>query len=62
MEFVTDVKTMEASDIIEPGRVFGHTKGKFTIPLAPNVFVYRELPADHYRDLNRIFERKFIRR
>lgn len=61
MEFVTDVKTMEASDKIEPGRVFGHTKGNFTIPLAPQVIVYRELPEARYKELNRIVERKFIR-
>jgi iron(III) transport system substrate-binding protein len=62
LEFVTDVKTMEASDKIEHGRVFGHTKGNFTIPLAPNVFVYRELSEGRYKELNRIVERKFIRR
>jgi iron(III) transport system substrate-binding protein len=61
MEFVTSVKTMEASDKIEPGRAFGSTKGKFTIPLAPANFVYRELPPDKYRELNRIVERKLIR-
>lgn len=61
MEFVTDVKTMEASDKIEPGRVFGHTKGNFTIPLASDMFVYRELPQERYRELNRIVERKLIR-
>jgi hypothetical protein len=52
---------MEASDKIEPGRAFGSTKGKFTIPLAPANFVYRELPPDKYRELNRIVERKLIR-
>jgi iron(III) transport system substrate-binding protein len=62
LEFVTDVKTMEASDKIEHGRVFGHTKGTFTIPLAPDVFVYRELSEARYKELNRIVERKFIRR
>ena len=62
MEFVTDVKTMEASDKIEKGRVFGHTKGNFTIPLAKDMFVYRELPDARYKELNRIVERKFIRR
>ena len=61
MEFVTDVKTMEASDKIEKGRVFGHTKGNFTIPLAKDMFVYRELPDARYKELNRIVERKFIR-
>lgn len=61
MEFVTDVGTMEASDKIEPGRVFGNPKGKFTIPLSPATFVYRELPQDSYRALNRIVERKLIR-
>jgi hypothetical protein len=30
--------------------------------LAPNVFVYRELPEARYKELNRIVERKFIRR
>lgn len=62
MEFVTDLKTMEASDKIEPGRVFGYKKGNFTIPLASDIFVYRELPDAKYRELNRIVERKFIRR
>jgi iron(III) transport system substrate-binding protein len=61
MEFVTDVATMEASDKIEPGRVFGDTKGTFAIPLAPKIFVYRELPPDRYKELNRIVERKLIR-
>ena len=61
MEYVTNVSTMEASDKVEPGRVFGHTKGKFTIPLASNVFVYPEIPQDQFRELNRIVERKFIR-
>lgn len=61
LEYVTDVKTMEMSDKIEPGRVFGHTKGSFTIPLAPNVFVYPAIPQERYRELNRIVERKFIR-
>jgi ABC-type Fe3+ transport system substrate-binding protein len=61
LEFVTDVKTMEASDKVEPGRVFGHAKGKFTIPLAPDVFVYPAIPSDRYKDLNRIVEQKFIR-
>jgi iron(III) transport system substrate-binding protein len=61
MEFVTSVKTMEASDKIEPGRAFGSLSGKFTIPLTPANFVYRELPPDKYRELNRIVERKLIR-
>jgi iron(III) transport system substrate-binding protein len=61
MEFVTSVKTMEASDKIESGRAFGSLTGKFTIPLTPANFVYRELPADKYRELNRIVERKLIR-
>lgn len=61
MEFVTDVKTMQASDKIEPGRVFGHSKGTFTIPLAPNVFVYPAIPEARYKELNRIVEQKFIR-
>ena len=62
MEYVTDVKTMETSDKVEPGRVFGHTKGQFTLPLAKNVFVYPAIPPDQFRELNRIVERKFIRR
>ena len=61
MEYVTQVKTMEASDKVEPGRVFGHTKGQFTIPLAANVFVYPEIPPEQFKELNRIVERKFIR-
>jgi iron(III) transport system substrate-binding protein len=61
MEFVTSVKAMEASDKIEPGRAFGSLSGKFTIPLTPANFVYRELPPDKYRELNRIVERKLIR-
>ena len=61
MEYVTHAKTMEASDKVEPGRVFGHTKGEFTIPLASNVFVYPEIPPEQYKELNRIVERKFIR-
>jgi ABC-type Fe3+ transport system substrate-binding protein len=62
MEYVTDVKTMEASDKVEPGRVFGHTKGKFTIPLASDVFVYPAIPPEQFKQLNRLVERKFIRR
>ena len=61
MEYVTSVKTMEASDKVEPGRVFGHTKGNFTIPLAKNVFVYPAIPPEQFKELNRIVERKFIR-
>ena len=61
MEYVSSVKTMEASDKIEPGRVFGHTKGTFTIPLAPNVFVYPAISPEQFKELNRIVERKFIR-
>jgi iron(III) transport system substrate-binding protein len=61
MEFVTDAATMEASDKIEPGRVFGNAKGTFAMPLSPATFVYRELPPDRYRELNRIVERKLIR-
>jgi hypothetical protein len=61
MEYVTDVRTMEASDKVEPGRVFGHTEGTFTIPLAPDVYVYEAIPPDRYRELNRIVETKFIR-
>lgn len=61
MEYVTNVKTMEASDKVEPGRVFGHTKGKFTMSLPANVFVYPSIPPEKFRELNRIVERKFIR-
>jgi hypothetical protein len=61
MEYVTDVGTMEASDKVEPGRVFGHTEGEFTIPLAPDLFVYPAIPPDQYKELNRIVEQKFIR-
>jgi iron(III) transport system substrate-binding protein len=61
MEYVTSVTTMEASDKVEPGRVFGNTKGKFTIPLASNVFVYPAIPPEQFKELNRIVERKFIR-
>ena len=61
MEYVTNVRTMEASDKAEPGRVFGNTKGTFTIPLAANVFVYPEIPPEQFKELNRIVERKFIR-
>ena len=61
MEYATNVKTMEASDKVEPGRVFGHAKGAFTIPLASNVFVYPEIPPEQFKELNRIVERKFIR-
>jgi iron(III) transport system substrate-binding protein len=61
MEYVTNVKTMEASDKVEPGRVFGHTKGTFTIPLASNVFVYPAISPEQFKELNRIVERKFIR-
>jgi len=61
LEYVTDVKTMEASDKVEPGRVFGNTKGQFTIPLASNVFVYPAIPPEQFKELNRVVERKFIR-
>jgi iron(III) transport system substrate-binding protein len=61
LEYVTSVKTMEASDKVEPGRVFGNTKGKFTIPLAQNLFVYPAIPPEQFKELNRIVERKFIR-
>jgi hypothetical protein len=61
LEYITSVKTMEASDKVEPGRVFGNTKGKFNIPLAQNVFVYPAIPPEQFKELNRIVERKFIR-
>jgi iron(III) transport system substrate-binding protein len=62
MEWVTDVKVMEASDKAEPGRVFGHTKGNFTLKLPADVFVYPVIPEARYRELNRLVEQKFIRR
>jgi len=61
MEYVSDVKTMEASDKVEPGRVFGHTKGNFTLKLTQDLFVYPAIPQERYRELNRLVERKFIR-
>jgi iron(III) transport system substrate-binding protein len=61
MEYVTRASTMEASDKVEPGRVFGNTRGRFTIPLARNVFVYPAIPPAQFKELNRIVERKFIR-
>ncbi len=61
MEYVSDVKTMEASDKVEPGRVFGHTKGNFALKLTQDLFVYPAIPQERYRELNRLVERKFIR-
>ena len=61
LEYVTAVATMEASDKVEPGRVFGNKKGTFTIPLAANLFVYPEIPEAQFKELNRIVERKFVR-
>jgi hypothetical protein len=57
MEWVNDPKVMEASDKLEPGRVFGHTKGKFTLELPKNVFVYPVLSEARYKELNRLKER-----
>jgi iron(III) transport system substrate-binding protein len=61
LEWVTDVNVMEASDKTEPGRVFGHTKGRFALPLPKDVFVYPVIPEARYRELNRMVEQKFIR-
>ena len=61
MEWVSDPKVMEASDKIEPGRVFGHTKGTFTLKLPKDVFVYPVVSEARYRELNRLVEQKFIR-
>lgn len=66
MEFLLDHETMEASDVIEPGRLFGNLKGSFTIPqwilTAEDLTVYRAIPEDEFRTLNRIVEQKFVRR
>jgi len=64
MEFLLDPATMEASDKIEPGRLFGNTKGTYTIPATvfEDLTIYRSIPQDEFRDLNRIVEQKFIRR
>lgn len=64
MEFLTQADTLQTIDKLEPGRMFGNTKGSYTIDFAqyPSLALYRPIPADRFKDLNRTVQDLFIRR
>jgi ABC-type Fe3+ transport system substrate-binding protein len=63
MEHMTTSSFLEVFDRAEPGRMFGHMKGKFTTSLSeyPNLSRYGSISPERFKELNRIADQLFIR-
>ena len=64
MDFLTRADTLQKLDKIEPGRMFGNTKGSYAIKLAdyPSLTLYKPISTDRFKELNKIVQDLFIRR
>jgi iron(III) transport system substrate-binding protein len=63
MEFLTDAKTLEQLDKLEPARTFGNLKGRYEHPLSdfPNLTMFTPIPPARYKELNKNVQRLFVR-
>jgi iron(III) transport system substrate-binding protein len=64
MEYLTEARTLEALDKVEPGRMFGNTKGTYAIDFAkyPSLRLYQPITAQRFATLDKIVQDLFIRR
>jgi len=63
MDVMLSPEVLEASDRWQPGRIFGNTKGKFSIARerTADLFIFPALPQPRYKSLNRLAEDLFVR-
>lgn len=63
LDVMLSPEVLEASDKWQPGRIFGNTKGKFSISRerSAELFIFPALSQQHYKELNRLAEELFVR-
>jgi len=63
MDVMLSPDVLEASDRWQPGRIFGNTKGKFSIPRerTTDLYIFPVLSQARYKSLNRLAEELFVR-
>jgi hypothetical protein len=63
MDVMLSSDVLEASDRWQPGRIFGNTKGKFSIPRerTTDLYIFPVLSQARYKSLNRLAEELFVR-
>jgi len=56
-------EVLEASDRWQPGRIFGNTRGKFSISSdkTRDLYIFPALSQQRYKELNRLAEELFVR-
>ena len=64
MEYLTEASTLEALDKVEPGRMFGNTKGTYAIDFRkyPSLRLYQPITKERFAELDKIVQDLFIRR
>jgi iron(III) transport system substrate-binding protein len=63
MDVMLSPEVLEASDRWQPGRIFGNTKGTFSIPRdrTAELYIFPALSQQRYKELNRLAEELFVR-